>query len=216
VIRVLVVDDHPVVRSGLTGLLGSLEDIEVVGTAADGRTAVREAVLHRPDVVLLDLQMPDTDGFAALRELRRTVPDARVCVLTMFADDDSFIRALRAGAHGYLLKGAEQEEIERAVRGLAAGEVVFGPGVAAQALAQLSRPPAGVPFPALTARERDVLELMAAGMPPARIAARLQLAPKTVANHVSSILTKLAVPDRTQAALAARQAGLGTEGRPPS
>jgi DNA-binding NarL/FixJ family response regulator len=215
VIRVLVVDDHPVVRSGLTGLLGSLDGIDVVGTAANGREAVREAVLHRPDVVLLDLQMPETDGYAALHELRRAVPDARVCVLTMFADDDSFVRALRAGAHGYLVKGAEQEEIERAVRGLAAGEVVFGRVVAAMALARFSGPPAGFPVPDLTARERDVLELLAAGLPPGRIAVRLQLAPKTVSNHVSSILTKLGVPDRTQAALTAREAGLGADGRHP-
>lgn len=209
-IRVVVVDDHPVVRSGLTGLLRSLDGFEVVGEAADGRGAVREAVLHRPDVVLLDLQMPGTDGFTALRELARATPDVRVCVLTMFADDDSLFSAMRAGARGYLLKGAEQEEIERAVRGIAAGEVTFGPGVAARVLGQLAGPPPrSAPFPTLTSREREVLELVAAGLPTAGIAARLQLAPKTVSNHVSSILTKLQVPDRTQAATAAREAGLG-------
>jgi DNA-binding NarL/FixJ family response regulator len=211
VIRVLVVDDHPVVRSGLSGLLESLDGFEVVGTAADGRAAVREAVLHRPDVVLLDLQMPGTDGFTALRELARVLPQTHVCVLTMFADDDSLFSAVRAGARGYLLKGAEQEEIERAVRATAAGEVVFGPGVAARVLAQLTGPPpaAATPFPSLTTREREVLDLLAAGEPTARIAARLQLAPKTVSNHVSSILVKLQVADRTQAAVTAREAGLG-------
>ena len=210
-IRALVAGAHPAVRSGLSGLLGSLEGFEVVATAADGAAAVKEAVLHRPDVVLLDLQMPGTDGFTALRELGRVAPEVRVCVLTMFADDDSLFRAMRAGARGYLLKGAEQDEIERAVRGIAGGEVVFGPGVAAQVLAQLTGPPPGaaVPFPSLTAREREVLDLLAAGLPTGRIAARLQLAPKTVSNHVSAVLTKLQVADRTQAVVAAREAGLG-------
>lgn len=210
-IRVLVVDDHPVVRSGLSGLLGSLPGFEVVGAVADGRAAVREAVLTRPDVVLLDLQMPGGDGLTALRELARVAPEVRVCVLTMFADDDSLFSAVRAGARGYLLKGAEQEEIERAVRSIAAGEVVFGPGVAARVLAQLTgaRATAANPFPSLTAREREVLDLLAAGTPTARIAAHLGLATKTVANHVSAILVKLQVTDRTQAAVAAREAGLG-------
>jgi DNA-binding NarL/FixJ family response regulator len=213
VIRVLVADDHPVVRSGLSGLLGSLEGFDVVATAADGATAVKEAVLHRPDVALMDLQMPGTDGFSALRELGRVAPEVRVCVLTMFADDDSLFRAVRAGARGYLLKGAEQEEIERAVRAVAAGEVVFGPGVAARVLAQLTGPPpAAVPLPSLTSREREVLDLLAAGVPTARIAARLELAPKTVSNHVSAVLAKLQVADRTQAVVVAREAGLGRPG----
>ena len=128
----------PVMRHGLTAMLGSLEGIEVVAQAADGKQAVREAVLHRPDVVLLDLQMPGTDGFEALRELSRALPGTAVCVLTMFSDDDSLFAAMRAGARGYLLKGAEQEDIERAVRGVAAGEAVFGPGVATRVLAQLT------------------------------------------------------------------------------
>lgn len=209
-IRVLVVDDHPVVRSGLTGLLESLPGFEVVGAVADGPAAVREAVLTRPDVVLLDLQMPGGDGLTALRELGRVAPQVRVCVLTMFADDDSLVSAVRAGAHGYLLKGAEQDEIERAVRGVAAGEAVFGTGVAARVLAQLTAPPpVAEPFPALTSREREVLDLLAAGLPAGRIAVRLGLAPKTVANHVSAVLVKLQVTDRTQAAVLARDAGLG-------
>ena len=136
-IRVLVVDDHPVVRSGLAGVLSSLDGFEVVAVAANGREAVREVLLLRPDVVLMDLQMPEMDGFAAIRELARVAPTVRVCVLTMFDDDDSLFDAMRAGAQGYLLKGAEQEEIARAVRSIAAGEVIFGPGIAGRVLRQL-------------------------------------------------------------------------------
>ena len=211
-IRVLVADDHPVVRSGLVGVLTSLEGFEVVAVAADGREAVREAVIHRPDVVLMDLQMPGTDGFTAIRELAMAAPSVRVCVLTMYDDDDSLFTAMRAGARGYLLKGAEQEEIARAVRGIAAGEVIFGPGIAVRVLHQLSAAPAGddvAAFPELTPRELEVLDLLAAAMPTGAIATRLRLSAKTVSNHVSNILTKLQLADRTQAAVAAREAGLG-------
>lgn len=209
-IRVLVADDHPVMRQGLVALLSSLDGIEVVAQAADGKEVVREAVLTKPDVVLLDLQMPGTDGFTALRELARAVPSAGVCVLTMFDDDDSLFAAMRAGAQGYLLKGAEQEEIERAVRGVASGEAVFGPGVARRVLAQLNAPPkASQPFPQLTPRELEVLDLIAAGLAVRDIGARLGIAGKTVSNVVSSILVKLQLTDRAQAAVVAREAGLG-------
>ncbi|WP_370864913.1 response regulator [Nocardioides agariphilus] len=214
-IRVLVADDHPVVRSGLVGVLTSLEGFDVVGVAADGREAVREAVLHHPHVALMDLQMPGVDGFAAIRELTRVAPSVRVCVLTMYDDDDSLFAAMRAGARGYLLKGAEQDEIARAVRAIAAGEVIFGPGIAVRVLSQLNSPaaePAGERFPQLTARELEILDLLAAGTPTATIAARLDVTAKTVSNHVSNILTKLQVTDRTQAALLARKAGLGETG----
>lgn len=215
-IRVLVADDHPVMRHGLVALLGSLEGIEVVAQAPDGKAAVREAVLYRPDVVLLDLQMPGTDGFDALRELSRSLPATAVCVLTMFSDDDSLFAAMHAGARGYLLKGAEQEEIERAVRGVAAGEAVFGPGVAQRVLAQFTAPQrAQDPFPQLTPREKEVLDLLAAGLPPRQVATRLVVAPKTVGNVVSSILTKLQLSDRGQAAIIAREAGLGRGAEPP-
>jgi DNA-binding NarL/FixJ family response regulator len=207
--RVLICDDHPVVRQGLVALLQSLDGFEVVGVATNGVEAVKEAVLQRPDVVLMDLQMPGGDGFTALRELARVAPDVAVCVLTMFDDDDSLFAAMRAGARGYLLKGAEQEEIERAVRGLAAGEVVFGQGVAARVLGQLTAPVAGVPFPELTPRERGILDLLAAGVAGATIAQQLQLSPKTVSNNISNILTKLQVSDRSQAVVAAREAGMG-------
>ncbi len=210
-IRVLVADDHPVMRNGLAALLDSLDGIEVVARAADGREAIREAVLLRPDVILLDLQMPGTDGFEALRGLSRSLPGTAVCVLTMFSDDDSLFAAMRAGARGYLLKGAEQEEIERAVRSVAAGEAVFGPGVAQRVLAQLTAPPRREdPFPQLTPREREVLDLLATGRSPREVANRLGLAPKTVGNVVSNILTKLRLTDRGQAAIVARRAGLGT------
>lgn len=209
-IRVLIADDHPVVRSGLFALLSSLDGFQVVAMAADGRQAVKEAVLHKPDVALMDLQMPEMDGFTAIRELARSAPEVAVCVLTMFEDDDSLFAAMRAGACGYLLKGAEQEDIARAVRGIAAGEVVFGPGVARRVLSHLTRPPGlAAPFPQLTVREREVLDLLAAGVPGSTIGARLHLAPKTVSNHVSSVLSKLHLTDRTQAAVVARNAGLG-------
>jgi DNA-binding NarL/FixJ family response regulator len=212
VIRVLVADDHPVVRSGLVGVLSSLDGFEVVAVAADGKEAVRGAVLHRADVALMDLQMPGSDGFTAIRELARVAPSTRVCVLTMYDDDDSLFAAMRAGAHGYLLKGAEQEDIARAVRAIAAGEVIFGPGIAVRVLNQLTASRGEAPataFPDLTARELEILDLLAAGTPTAVIARRLDVTTKTVSNHVSNILSKLHVSDRTQAAMKARDAGLG-------
>jgi DNA-binding NarL/FixJ family response regulator len=210
VIRVLVADDHPVVRQGLCALLGSLDEFEVVAVASTGREAVREAVLHRPDVALLDLQMPDLDGFAAIRELSTAAPDVAVCVLTMFDDDDSLFTAMQAGARGYLLKGAEQEDIARAVRAVARGEVLFAPEVAGRVLGRLSRPmEARAPFPQLTPRELEILDLVATGRPTAEIADRLGLSAKTVGNNVSSILAKLGLADRAQAAVVARDAGLG-------
>jgi DNA-binding NarL/FixJ family response regulator len=209
-IRVVLADDHPVVRAGLAALLGSLSGIEVVGVAADGREAVREVVLHRPDVAVLDLQMPEQDGFAATREIGRVAPGVAVLVLTMFDDDDSVFAAMRAGARGYVVKGAEQGEIGRAIRAVASGEAIFGPGIAQRVLRFFATPaPAADPFPELTAREREILDLLAAAMPNSMIATRLGLSPKTVANHLSSIFAKLQVADRAQAILRARDAGLG-------
>ena len=209
-LRVVLADDHPVVRAGLAALLSSLTGVEVVGVATTGREAVREVVTHRPDVAVLDLQMPELDGFAATRELGRVAPDVPVLVLTMHEDDDSVFAAMRAGARGYLVKGAEQEEIERAIRGVAAGEAIFGPGVAQRVLGYFSSPPATAePFPELSGREREILDLLAAGLPNAAIATRLGVAPKTVANNVSAIFTKLQVADRAQAIVRARDAGLG-------
>ena len=208
--RVVIADDHPLVRAGLRAALAPLEEVEVVAEAATGQAAVREAVLHRPDVVVMDLQMPDLSGIEATRELRRAVPSASVLVLTMFEDDDSIFAAMRAGARGYVLKGAEPAEIARAITAVAAGEAIFGPAVAARVLTFFATPPApSTPFPELTARERQVLDLLAAGRSNHQIAERLGLSGKTVANHVSAIFGKLQVADRTQAVLRARDAGLG-------
>ncbi|TDD59587.1 response regulator transcription factor [Kribbella antibiotica] len=213
VIRVVLADDHPVVRAGLAALLTSLPGIEVVGVASTGREAVREVITSRPDVAVLDLQMPDLDGFAATRELARSAPDVAVLVLTMFEDDDSVFAAMRAGARGYLVKGAEQDEIARAIRAVAAGEAIFGPGVARRVLGFFSAPaPTAEPFPELTSREREILDLLAAGLSNPAIADRLHLASKTVANNVSAIFTKLGIADRSAAIIQARNAGLGGSG----
>lgn len=214
-VRVVLADDHPVVRDGLSALLGSVSGIEVVGTAATGREAVRAAVTLRPQVVVLDVQMPDLDGVGAAREICKVTPDVAVLMLTMFDDDDSVFAAMRAGARGYVLKGANQEEIVRAIRAVAAGEAIFGPGVARRVLGQLSGPAAAAyPFPELTTREREVLELLAAGVPTAAIGARLGLATKTVTNHASIVFAKLQVSSRSEAIQRARRAGLGTAARP--
>jgi DNA-binding NarL/FixJ family response regulator len=209
-IRVLIADDHPLVRQGLKAALASMPDVEIVAEAATGQTAIREAVLHQPDVVVMDLQMPDLNGIEATRELRRALPSAAVLVLTMFDDDDWVFAAMRAGARGYVLKGAEQQEITRAIMAVAAGEAIFGPAVATRVLAYFTAPPrAPAPFPELTAREREVLDLLAAGRNNRQIADQLSLSGKTVANHISAIFAKLQVADRTQAILRARDAGLG-------
>ncbi|MDR7087706.1 DNA-binding NarL/FixJ family response regulator [Aeromicrobium panaciterrae] len=209
-IRVLLADDHPVVRSGLRALLDSLPGYDVVADVADGEAAVREAQLTKPDVVLMDIRMPGIDGIEATRRLRAAVPDTAILVLTMFDDDDTVFAAMRAGAMGYLLKGAEQDEIDRGIRAVVAGEAIFSPGVAQRVLGFLSSPRAGGdPFPELTEREREVLDLVAAGRRNQAIAEELFLSPKTIANHISSIFVKLAVADRSEAIVRARQGGLG-------
>ena len=208
-IRVVIADDHPIVREGMTALLTSLPGFAVAAVAATGREAVREVVATRPDVAVLDLQMPDLDGIAATKEIARAAPGVAVLVLTMFSDDDSVFAAMRAGARGYLVKGAEQDEIARAIRAVAAGEAIFGPAVAQRVLGFFSAPPTAAAFPDLTGRERQILDLLAAGLPNGAIAARLSVAPKTVANNVSTIFTKLQVADRAAAIIRARDAGLG-------
>lgn len=212
-IRVVLADDHPVVRRGLAALLESVEGIEVVGQAATGREAVREAQLLAPDVVLMDVQMPDLDGVEASRRIAAAGLGVAVLVLTMHEDDETVVAALRAGARGFLLKGADQEEIRRAVEAVVAGEMIVAPGAAAHVLARLAvdaapRPP----FPDLTPRERAVLAAMAEGRRNGAIAAELGLAAKTVANHVSAILVKLGVETRGEAVVRARDAGLGGPG----
>jgi DNA-binding NarL/FixJ family response regulator len=209
-IRVVIADDHPIVREGMNALLTSLPGFTVVGVAATGRAAVREVVRTRPDVAVLDLQMPDLDGIAATKEITRAAPGVAVLMLTMFSDDDSVFAAMRAGARGYLVKGAEQDEIARAIQAVATGEAIFGPAVAQRVLGFLTNPPATpAPFPELTHRERQILDHLAAGLPNGTIAKHLGIAPKTVANNVSAIFTKLQVADRAAAIIRARDAGLG-------
>jgi DNA-binding NarL/FixJ family response regulator len=206
-LRVLVVDDHPMFRAGVTGLLHSVEDTEVVGSAGDGDGAVREATLTRPDVVLMDLDLPGTSGLEAIRRIAKASPESAVLVLSMLDDDDSVLAAMRAGARGYVLKGAGQEELLAAIRAVAAGGAVFGAAVAGRMLATLDRPgPAPPQFPGLTEREAEVLGLMADGRDNRSIAAELGVSAKTVANHVSHVLTKLQARDRVEAVLRARDA----------
>jgi DNA-binding NarL/FixJ family response regulator len=212
-VRVLVADDHPAFVAGLCHLLGTVAQVEVVGTAADGSTAVTLASTLRPDVVIMDLKMPGWNGIEATRALLAEQPDVAVLVLTMLEDDDSVFSAMRAGARGYLLKGAGLEEISTAVAAVARGEAIFGAPVARRVLDFFTVPARrSEPFPDLTAREREVLDLLAAGRDNTTIARRLEMSPKTVRNHVSNIFAKLQVADRTQAALRAREAGMGRAG----
>jgi NarL family two-component system response regulator LiaR len=207
-IRVLIVDDHAVVREGLRTFLSLQEGIEVVGEAADGEEGVAAAERLRPDVVLMDLVMPRLDGVGAMRELRRRAPGIRVIVLTSFADDERLLPAIRAGAAGYLLKNAQPQELARAVRAAHVGEALLDPVVAARLVEALAQPPGEPPPERLTAREREVLELLARGLSNKRIAREMEIAEKTVKTHVGHVLAKLGVADRTQAALHAVRAGL--------
>jgi DNA-binding NarL/FixJ family response regulator len=207
-IRVLIADDHAVVRQGLRTFLELQDDIEVVADVADGEAALLAADEHEPDVVLMDLVMPGVGGVEAIRRLRERQPQARVLVLTSFLEDEKLFPAVRAGAAGYLLKDVEPSELVRAIRSANEGEALLHPAVAARLMEEFS---AGGPPPAedtLTAREREVLELIARGMPNKLIARELQIAEKTVKTHVSSILGKLGLTDRTQAALYAVRSGL--------
>ena len=210
-LRVLVVDDHPLFRYGLCTVLAAEPSIDVVGEAATGRDAVSAARAYQPDVVVMDLHLPDIDGIEATREIVGERSSTGVVVLTMFNDSESVFAAMRAGARGYLLKGSGQEEIIRAVHAVGRGEAIFGPDIATRVLGYFnSAPVASDPvFPELTSREREVLALIADGRSNSAIASSLSLSPKTVRNHVSSIFTKLHVADRAQAIVRARKAGLG-------
>jgi len=211
-LRLLIADDHPAFLAGLRLLLESLGDVEVVGEAGTGEEAVARAVDLAPDVVVMDLQMPTLGGIEATRQLVAAAPHIRVLILTMFEDEDSVFAALRAGARGYILKGAGQDELARAIRATASGEAIFSPAIASRVIEFFSRSPENQPpraFPELTEREREVLELIARGLPNPEITRLLVLSPKTVRNHVSNILTKLQVRDRSEAIVRAREAGLG-------
>ena len=208
-IRVVLADDHPAVRRGLSALLKTLDGVEVVGQAGTGRDAVKEVALNRPDVVIMDLRMPELDGVAATRQIVREYPGTGVLVLTMFDEDAMVADALRAGARGYLLKGADQDEIERAIRAVAGGDMIFTQAVAHRVLANLAAPRESPVLAALSSRERQVLDAIATGANNAAIAERLGLAPKTVGNHISAIFLKLGVNSRSEAIVIAKDAGLG-------
>jgi DNA-binding NarL/FixJ family response regulator len=215
-LRLLIADDHPAFRAGLRLLLESLDDfaVEVVAEAENGEQALEAAIELAPDVVVMDLQMPGLGGIETTRRLVAAAPHVRVLVLTMFEDDSSVFAALRAGAHGYVLKGAGQEQLARAIRAVADGESIFSPVIAKRVLESFSRAgggPRAMVFPELTGREREVLDLIARGFSNPEITRRLVLSPKTVRNHVSNILAKLQARDRSTAIVRAREAGLGID-----
>jgi DNA-binding NarL/FixJ family response regulator len=218
-VRVVLADDHPMYRYGLRAVLDASPEVEVVGEAEDGAELLALVARTAPDVVLTDLSMPRLSGTAAIAELSRRYPGTGVLVLTMHEDDASLFAALRAGARGYLLKGADRDEIVRAVLAVAGGDAVYGGAVARRIVdfyTGAARDYRVQTFPELTEREREVLELLAAGLRNSEIARRLTLSEKTVRNHVSAVLVKLQVPDRAAAAARARDAGLGGPGsRPP-
>ena len=214
-IRILIADDHPLFRDGLRALLESVQDTSVVGEAATGDEAIAQAQAVRPDVILMDIKMPGINGIEATRRIIQSNSGIKVLMLTMFDDDASVFAAMRAGARGYLLKGARQDETLRAIRAVANDEVIFGPGIAQRMMQYFSsaRPMAtqSSTFPELSDREREILALMAQHLTNPEIAERLVLSQKTVRNHVSNILDKMQVADRAEAILSARAAGLGTD-----
>ena len=211
-LRILLVDDHPLVRNGLRALLSSMIEMTVIGEATNGEEAITQAAELQPDIILMDLHMPGLNGIEATRRILQASPRIGILVLTMLEDDASVFAAMRAGARGYLLKGADQADVLRAIRVVAHGEAIFSPSIAQRLMQyfanmQLLLPHAA--FPDLTEREREILGLIALGKSNAEIAEDLVLSPKTVSNHVSNIFSKLQVVDRAQAVLRARQAGLG-------
>ena len=218
-IRLVIADDHPVYRDGLARLLSAIGGFDVVGVAADGVEAVELAASLAPDVVVMDIRMPNLDGIEATRRITAASPSTGVVVLSMFEEDELVFAAVRAGARGYLLKDADDDEIAAVLRGIARGEAIFGPTTARRLLDMLGRTPEQSehttpnPFPQLTQRVQEVLELLARGKRNAIIADELFLSERTVRNYVSNIFTKLQVADRAQAIAAARDAGIG---KPPT
>jgi DNA-binding NarL/FixJ family response regulator len=210
-LRLLLVDDHPAFREGIRTLLAGVDDLRVIGEAADGVEAIRVADELQPDVVLLDLHMPGMNGIDVTRQMVQTSPHIAVLVLTMFEDDDSVFAAIRAGALGYLLKGANRNAIVHAVRAVGSGHAIYSPAIGSRIIRYFSQasPESPGAFPQLTGREREVLDLIAAGHNNGTIARTLSLSPKTVQNHISNIFSKLRVADRAQAIVLAREAGLG-------
>ena len=211
-LRVLIVDDHPLFRNGMRALLAADLDTEVVGEATTGEEALEIAAALQPDVILMDLQMPGMSGIEATRSILHTSPHIRILVVTMYEDDHSVFTAMRAGAHGYLLKGASPDEVLRAIAAVGSGEAIFSPSIAMRLIDFFANlQPTALPqaLPELTEREHEILTLLAQGLSNAAIAKQLGLSAKTVSNYVSNIFSKLQVVDRAQAMLRARQAGLG-------
>jgi DNA-binding NarL/FixJ family response regulator len=211
-IRIVIVEDHPLFRKGLRVLLAGAADLDVIGEAEDGPEAIDLTNRLQPDVVLMDLHLPRMSGIGATREILAIAPRTRILVVTLFEDDDSVFAALRAGARGYMLKDAHEDEILRAVRAVAAGEAIFSPAIATRVLQFFATPRVEAPklFPELTEREREVLTLLARGKSNPIIGRELSLSTKTIANHVTNIFSKLQVADRAEAIIRARDAGLGT------
>ena len=210
-IRVLLADDHPMFREGLVVALSALPGVEVVAEASSGEEAIDLAAQLQPDVVVMDVNMPGVNGIEATRRIVAESPHIGVLVLTMFDEDESVFQAMRAGARGYLLKGADREDILRAVHAVGRGDAIFGPALARRLIGYFTSSRAGAaPFADLTDREREVLELVARGRSNAEIGRQLMISAKTVRNHVSNVFAKLQVTDRAQAIIRAREAGLGS------
>ena len=213
-IRIVIADDHTLFREGLRALLQSVPDLEVVGEAASGAEVITQAAILQPDVILMDIKMPKMNGLEATRAILAANQKTRIIILTMFEDDQSVFASMRAGARGYVLKGADQEEMLRVILAVAHGEALFGPAIAARLMNYFEglRPIVDTStFPDLTPREYEVLELIAQGHNNSEIAQRLVISPKTVRNHISNIFNKLQVVDRAHAIVRAREAGLGKE-----
>ncbi len=210
-LSVLIVDDHPIFRKGLRALLASHPELRLAGEATSGREAVQLAAELRPDLILMDLQMPGGDGISAIRQIIASRPESRILVVTMFDDDESVFAAMRAGARGYVLKDMDDEELSRALLAVGNGEAIFSAAIAGRMMRFFEQRPAAsqIPFPELSTSERRVLQLIAQGENNQVIADRLALSPKTVRNYISSIFAKLQVADRAQAIVKARDAGLG-------
>lgn len=216
VIRLLVADDHALFREGLAALFSTTNEVELVGEAASGEEALAQAKALSPDVILMDINMPGLDGVQATRTILLDQPEIAVVMVTMLEDDASVFSAMRAGARGYVLKGAQHEELLQTIRAAAGGQVLFGPNIAARMMGFFQKMAASKPsispqdaFPEITSREREVLELIAQGVANSQIAERLVISDKTVRNHITSIFSKLQVADRSQAIVKARDAGLG-------
>jgi DNA-binding NarL/FixJ family response regulator len=212
-IRILIADDHPVFRFGMRALLEAQADMVVVGEAESGKEAVSMTASLQPDVVLMDINMPDVNGIDATRRLTKENPESAVLIITMF-DDDTVFTAMQAGSRGYVLKGAQGDETLRAIRAVANGGVVFSPGVAEQMMAYFARgmkTTPDAPFPELTPREHEILDLIAQGLTNGAIAEKLVLSSKTIRNHASNIFSKLQVATRSEAIIKAREAGLGNQ-----